>query len=182
MILLWSMKVSKLNLILIKLNLHCQQLSEVCIYLIVIIVVMPCVCYAVPVDQEYQEICILVQGVCSSASPSQFYINGRSISRPRSNTIPYSLTYSFDSGTYSFCFRNITHDAVLIEYCYQAHVANCLFCPVNFGEVEFLSRTDIFFLESSRVDDQDQEPSKYSAVKQLPILIYIHVHAWRSYT
>ena len=65
------------------------------------------------------------------------------IQRPQSNTVPYNITRSLDLGTYSFCFSNITEDMVLIEYCYQAHLAGCPFCPLNLGEVEFLSHIEI---------------------------------------
>ena len=105
--------------------------------------------FAVQIEQLQQhqvyDVCALIRGACSSGSPSRFFINQHAIQRPLSttNTLPYNITRSPDLGTLSFCFSNITEDTVLIEYCYQAHLSGCPFCPLNLGEVEFLSRTEI---------------------------------------
>lgn len=61
---------------------------------------------------------------------------------------------------------------VLIEYCYQAHLAGCPFCPLNLGEVEFLSRTEILQVLSEETDtNQEHCECIMIMIGKFPIII-----------
>lgn len=95
------------------------------------------------IKHYFQDICIPIHGPCSTGSAPDFYINGLLTSWPESGQL-YNIT--LHSQTYHFCFRNITEDIIITEYCLQGHIAGCSLCSFRDGERVFQSRSEIFKL------------------------------------
>lgn len=95
------------------------------------------------IEQYFQDICIPIQGICSSGAISEFFINGELTLWPGPTSPLYNVTYSSDSRTYNFCFNNITDNVVVTEFCYQHHSENCSLCSDESGEIIFQSRSEI---------------------------------------
>lgn len=93
------------------------------------------------IQQFSEDECVPIQGPCSNGAAPEFFINEQLTLWPYPGTQQYNVTYS--SGTYKFCFINITEHVVLSEYCYQHHSADCSLCSIQSGEIVFRSRSEI---------------------------------------
>ena len=89
-----------------------------------------------------QDVCVSIRGPCSTGAVPEFYINGLSTSWPEPDDQLYYITLQAQS--YYFCFRNITEDIIITEYCYQNHLEGCSLCSFQDGERIFQSYSEIF--------------------------------------
>ena len=80
---------------------------------------------------------------CGPGSLPNFYINGRSTLWPEPDDRHFNTSYSEALSSYNFCFNNITEDTILTEYCFRGHTSGCSLCPIESGEIRFLSYSDI---------------------------------------
>lgn len=95
--------------------------------------------------RHHQDVCVSIHGSCDEeiGVVSVFFINGRLTLWPFRDNGRYNTTYYETSRQYKFCFINVTENTILTEFCYQEHSAGCPLCPVDSGEIVFLSQTHI---------------------------------------
>ena len=93
--------------------------------------------------RHHQDVCVSIHGSCDQGVVPEFFINGRLTLWPLHNDGPHNTTYYEISRQYKFCFINVTENIILTEYCYREHSTGCSLCPVNSGEIVFLSQTYI---------------------------------------
>ena len=94
------------------------------------------------IERHYQGLCVSIHGDCGPGALPNFYINGRSTIWPEPGNRQFNATYSSALSS-TFCFNNITEDTIITEYCYRGHMSGCSICPIESGEIRFLSYSDI---------------------------------------
>ena len=111
-------------------------------YNVVLVIQLDAIFLTERIDHYFQDVCVPIHGSCSTESAPDFYINGHPTIWPNSEGQLYNVT--LHSQKYYFCFKNITEDVVITEYCHHDHLAGCSLCSTQNGEVIYQSRSEIF--------------------------------------
>lgn len=91
---------------------------------------------------EYESICVPIS-TCNQRT-SSFLINGIAISWSMASTHPYNIAYDHATGTYHFCFSNVTENILFTEFCHGSpDSTDCPLCSMSSGIFKFVSHADI---------------------------------------